>query len=399
MSKEKICILAGWLIDGSGTAAQRRMKIELENGYIRSIGKLRESLPDSINGPRAFLDFSDCTFLPALVDCHVHLAMPEACESPVFVNGSADEYHRIDQRLNQYLAMGIAAVRDGGDAQGRVQAYKSGRAGFKNHAVHLRTAGKARHRSGRYGHWIGCALPPEQTLAENVFQEKEGIDHIKIVNSGLNSLTVFGRQTRPQFDTAEMKAAIQAAGQRGFKTMVHANGEIPVKIAVEAGCDSIEHGFFMGKENLLRMADRGTFWVPTVLTMKALGNRMKRRRQPVDVVSKNLEHQIEQIQTAAKLGVRMALGTDSGSAGVGHGQAHIGEMQLLVDAGYPIEKAVQCASHHGAVLLGLPRVGLVRKDWQATFIAVKGDPSRLPESLNKIQIIFNKGKQINKNIK
>ena len=169
-----------------------------------------------------------------------------------------------------------------------------------------------------------------------------------------------------------------------------------MKIAVEAGCDSIEHGFFMGKENLLRMADRGTFWVPTAFTMKALNDRMKRRGEPVDVVQKNLAHQIEQIQTAAKLGVRVALGTDAGSVGVRHARAHIAEMQLLVEAGYPIEKAVQCASHHGAMLLGLSRVCLIRKDWQATFIAVRGDPSRLPESLNKIEIIFIKGKQINK---
>ena len=396
MGNENICILAGWLIDGSGAAAQRRIRIELENGFIRSIDKLCGSLPDSIKGDRAVLDLSDCTLLPALVDCHVHLAMPVVSETRVFANGSVDEYHRIHQRVNQYLTMGVLAVRDGGDAQGRVQAYKWGQAGFKNHPVSLCTAGEARHRPGRYGHWIGCALPPEQTLAESVFKEREGIDHIKIINSGLNSLTIFGRQTRPQFDRAEMKAAIRAAGQRGFKTMVHANGKIPVKIAVEAGCDSIEHGFFMGKENLLRMADRGTFWVPTAFTMKALNDRMKRRGEPVDVVQKNLAHQIEQIQTAAKLGVRVALGTDAGSVGVRHARAHIAEMQLLVEAGYPIEKAVQCASHHGAMLLGLSRVCLIRKDWQATFIAVRGDPSRLPESLNKIEIIFIKGKQINK---
>lgn len=388
MGNKNISILAGWLIDGSGAAAQHRMRIELANGRIRSIGKLSGDLSDYAKGDRTVLDLSDCTLLPALVDCHVHLAMPVASESSIFANGSADEYHRIHQRLNQYLAMGVVAVRDGGDAQGRVMEYKAGHAGFKNHPVRLCTAGKARHRPGRYGHLIGCVLPPEQTLAESILQEKEGIDHIKIVNSGLNSLTVFGRQTRPQFEMAELKAAIRAAGQRGFKTMVHANGIIPVKIAVEAGCDSIEHGFFMGKENLRQMADRGTFWVPTAFTMKALGDRMKQQEDPVDVVRRNLEHQIEQIQMAAELGVRVALGTDAGSAGVQHGQAHIAEMQLLVDAGYPIEKAVQCASHHGAMLLGLHRVGQVRKNWRANFIAVKGDPSQLPESLNNIKNIF-----------
>ena len=40
-------------------------------------------------------------------------------------------------------------------------------------------------------------------------------------------------------------------------------------MAAAAGVDSVEHGFFMGQENLRRMADRGTVWVPTAFTMKA----------------------------------------------------------------------------------------------------------------------------------
>jgi DNA ligase (NAD+) len=38
--------------------------------------------------------------------------------------------------------------------------------------------------------------------------------------------------------------------------MVHANGDVPVREAVEAGVDSIEHGYFMGRDNLERMAEK-----------------------------------------------------------------------------------------------------------------------------------------------
>jgi imidazolonepropionase-like amidohydrolase len=93
--------------------------------------------------------------------------------------------------------------------------------------------------------------------ADRTGKEKKGVDHIKIVNSGLNSLSCFAKETKPQFDSAELKAAVRADRQCGLKTMVHANGKMPVKIAVDAGCDSIEHGFFMGVENLHRIADRG----------------------------------------------------------------------------------------------------------------------------------------------
>ena len=62
-------------------------------------------------------------------------------------------------------------------------------------------------------------------------------------------------------------------------------------------------------------------------------------------------------------------------------------MRIFLDAGYSIEKAVRCATHNGALLMSLPRVGQLKENMPATFIAVKGDPSQLPESLNQIKII------------
>ena len=300
----------------------------------------------------------------------------------------------IRKHLNQLLATGILAVRDGGDPGGSVWRYKADPT-RKDHPVQLCVTGKAWHRPGRYGHLIGKALPADRGLVETILQENKDIDHIKIVNSGLNSLTEFAKETASQFDSADLKAAVTAARQRGFKTMVHANGKLPVKIAVDAGCDSIEHGFFMGKENMYRMAEKGTTWVPTAFTMKALGDRMKYNRADTDVVRQNLEHQIRQIQTARETGVRIALGTDAGSGGVEHGLALVEEMRVFMDSGYPIEKVVRCASHNGALLLGLPQAGQLKKNMPATFIAAKGPPSHLPESLNQIKVIYHKGKKIN----
>ena len=398
MRNETISIHAGWLIDGSGAAIQHKIYLGLKNGVIRSIRKMRRPVPDSTQPDLPVLDLSDCTLLPGLIDCHVHLAMSPIDRRSPSAGPTAEKHDlfrgRILKHLNQLLAKGVMAVRDGGDASGSVLLYKAD-SGTPDHPVHLCVAGKARHQAGRYGYLIGCALSPGRSLAETIVQEIKGVDYIKIVNSGLNSLTEFDKATAPQFDSAELKSAVRAARQHGLKTMVHANGKLPVKMAVDAGCDSIEHGFFMGKENLYRMADRGATWVPTAFTMKALGDQMKRNGTGTDVVQKDLEHQIKQIQTAREIGVRIALGTDAGSAGVAHGHAVAEEMRIFLDAGYPIEEVVQCAAHNGALLLGLPRVGQLKEEVPATFIAVKGAPSELPESLNQIKMIFCEGKQIN----
>ena len=398
MRNEIISIHAGWLIDGSGDGVQSKTRLGLENGTIQSVRKMTGPVPNSTKPDMPVLDLSGCTLLPGLIDCHVHLAMsPPARRNPsaaIAADGPGRFRGRILKHLNQLLDRGVMAVRDGGDPSNSVLLYKAN-PGTNDHPVNLCVAGKAWHRQGRYGHLIGCALPPDRTLAETILGEKKGVDHIKIVNSGLNSLSCFAQETEPQFDSAELKAAVRVARQCGLKTMVHANGKLPVKIAVDAGCDSIEHGFFMGKDNLYRIADRGATWVPTAFTMKALGDQTKRKRVDTGVVQKNLEHQIEQIQTAREIGVRIALGTDAGSAGVVHGQAVIEEMRIFLDAGYSIEKAVRCATHNGALLMSLPRVGQLKENMPATFIAVKGDPSQLPESLNQIKIICYEGKHIN----
>ena len=217
------------------------------------------------------------------------------------------------------------------------------------------------------------------------------IDHIKIVNSGLNSLNEFGRETPPQFEPKELQQAVRAAQSKQLRVMVHANGKLPVRFALEAGCHSIEHGFFMGRENLKKMAEKNITWVPTAVTMKAYDKILKTKGQDAGVVRKNLEHQLEQLCQARQLHVSVALGTDSGSPGVHHGQAVGEEMQLLMEAGYSIQEAVRCATSNGAELLGLKNSGRISAGRTANFIAARGDPSKLPGSLDNLHAVLING--------
>ena len=129
---------------------------------------------------------------------------------------------------------------------------------------------------------IGKSPGASEKLGQCICKQVRCIDHIKIVNSGLNSLVRFGNETPPQFDVMELKEAVKIGKRFGRKTMVHANGKKPVEVALKAGCHSIEHGFFMGQENLKRMAEKQIFWVPTAVTMKAyrdaFGQRIKNLR-------------------------------------------------------------------------------------------------------------------------
>ena len=193
----------------------------------------------------------------------------------------------------------------------------------------------------------------------------------------------------PQFEKEELEQVISEARRHGLPTMVHANGTLPVQLAVEAGCSSIEHGFFMGKTNMQRMADNGVVWVPTAATMKAYSDYLAKqghRSDPsfAEVSHRNLNHQLEQIGIARQMGVTLALGTDAGSPGVHHGLGVKMELELFVAAGYTVEEAIQCASSNGALLMGLSDRGQIAPGMRADFMAVRTQPDRVPECLHRI---------------
>ncbi|MFH2044246.1 MAG: amidohydrolase family protein [Pseudomonadota bacterium] len=378
---------AGWIIDGSGGPVLKNMRLGIKDGNIISIDD--SGFKDSATSKA--IDLSSCTILPPLVDSHVHLLM-SGTDDPEFREMQLDmDFDKasdiILNHISQYLSHGILAVRDGGDKNAHALQYFNECPDEKNFPVNIKIAGKAWHRAGRYGGLIGRAPDKSFSLAEAINSCPDEIDHIKIVNSGLNSLKEFGKETDPQFSVEELSDAVKIAGKLGLKVMVHANGKRPVAAAVLAGCHSIEHGFFMGEDNLKLMAEKDITWVPTACTMKAYCEHMEKGSIEYDVACMNLEHQIKQISKARELGVTIALGTDAGSIGVHHGSAVIHELGLLIAAGYLLPEAIKCATYNGAKLLGINDFGIIGKDKPASFIAVQGEPSDLPDSISSVKAV------------
>lgn len=378
---------AGWIIDGSGGPVLKDVRLGINDGKIIYIDD--SVFKDSATGKA--IDLSSCTILPPLVDSHVHLCMsgtddPQFREMQLDMNFDKAKDIILDH-ISQYLSCGVLAVRDGGDKDAHVLRYFNERPDEKYFPVIVKVAGKAWHRAGRYGGLIGRAADNNFSLAQAINNCPDEVDHIKIVNSGLNSLKEFGKETDPQFSTEELSDAVKIAGKLGLKVMVHANGQKPVAAAVLAGCHSIEHGFFMGEDNLKLMAEKNITWVPTACTMKAYSEHMEKGSIEYDVTRKNLDHQLKQISKARELGVTIALGTDAGSIGVHHGSAVIHELGLLIAAGYSLPEAVNCATFNGAKLLGINEFGIIKKDKPASFIAVKGEPSDLPDSISSIKAV------------
>jgi len=383
-------IHAGWLIDGTGGPIQKNICLWIHDGHILDISTAEKRDPN----PGLSLEYKHCTIIPPLVDSHVHLFMSETYDQKIRKNQLNSTYstakNLIREHINNYLAFGVLSVRDGGDGKAHTLRYKREVSHLKDNPFWLKVAGKALHRQGRYGRLIGRAVKEKESLAEMILFED--IDHVKIVNSGLNSLTQFGKETAPQFSINELKQIVRKARSMGLRTMVHANGKIAVNNAVLAGCDSVEHGFFMGKENLKLMADNNIIWVPTAYTMTAYAQYFKSTGMKTDVVRKNSDHQLEQLRYAAEIDLPIALGTDAGSIGVSHGEAVVEEMKIMKEAGHSISKLIKYATSTGTGLLGINEFGRVTKGMPASFLVIKGSPASLPGSIREIEVIYYKGK-------
>jgi len=392
-SNESFMVFVGWLIDGTGDPAKQHMIISVADGLVRSIRPAKQA---DMYAP-GLVNFSNCTIVPAMLDCHVHLCMSGTTDEEKRrsqLNSSYLEAEKaIEKHLLEHLWHGIVAVRDGGDYGGHNLRFKLEKLPDKRLPIHVLTPGKAWRSRGRYGRIIGRPPLEDQNLAEAIAQRSLSADHVKIVNSGVNSLSQFGKLTHPQFSEEELTAAVRRGQKIGLKAMVHANGPEPVRSALQAGCHSIEHGFFMGRENLEWMADRQVFWVPTAYSMKAYAETLGNGNVESHIAKKNLDHQLEQISQARRLDIPVVVGTDSGGLGIDHGQALTAEMRLLMEAGYPLEHAIRAATLDAAKLLGLEmELGTIKKGMPATFLVANGAPACLPETLCPPERVYIRGK-------
>ena len=384
-------ILAGWLLDGSSGPIRKKVILEMKNGRV---ARIRSATYKDL-ARSDLLDLSGCTLLPGMVDCHVHLSMSGSSDPSLRLRQLRSSYREAKQMIRNHLVSslrhGVIGLRDGGDCGAHTLRYAREFLHKDDGTPEVKVAGKAWNAPGRYGRLVGRTPYGNCSLAQSIARGPKRVHHVKIVNSGLNSLVDFGKETSPQFSLEDLKKAVFYCHTKGLKVMIHANGRNPVRDAIESGCDSIEHGFFMGKENLRKLAEKQITWVPTAFTMQAYARTLPKGGRESEVARRNLDHQLNQIRQARDFGVRVAVGTDAGSLGVHHAEAVVEEIRLLLVAGLGLGEAVQSATSTGAALLGLEeRAGRLMPGSPATFLAVGAAPKNLLDVLGSPERVYAK---------
>lgn len=263
-----------------------------------------------------------------LGDCHVHMVL----DGIYFKNAIQRHRPEVDEgwirkMLAAYRDAGVQFIRDGGDAFGvcRRAAQLA-----PDYGIDYRTPLFPIHRAGHYGGFLGrgySTFSEYRALLSEV--RKGGGDFVKLMLSGLMDFDQFGVLTESPLDSEEIRTLIAEAHDAGFAVMAHVNGAEPIRAALEAGVDSIEHGSYMDDECLHLLAESKTVWVPTAVT---IGNLRGSGRYDADAVVRILERQLQNVRTAFAYGATIALGSDAGAWQVPHVQGLSDEHRLLRQA-------------------------------------------------------------------
>jgi imidazolonepropionase-like amidohydrolase len=400
-------LMGGTLIDGTGAPPLRDAAVLVNDGRIEAVGPRHgRSWPENAE----MIDITGMTLLPGLIDCHDHLADHSYALAHRW---RLDEPHstrhlRTATVLQQTLATGYTAVRDAAGLD----------AGFKRAmeegllqgprvllAVNIISPiGGIGDRISPSGHT--CCVPADPSLPEGVANGIDGVRTVvrTMVRAGADVIkcaTTGGASSRPghgpkdpAFTLEEMRALVDEAHTLGRRVMCHALGGPGLRIAIEAGVDSIEHGCYLDEDPELipMMAEKGIFFVPT-FTVYVFHREVSPPH--VRVRGRDLQpHHIDSLHKALEAGIKVVAGTDAG----GH-MHHINarELQYLMEAGMSPMQALQAATGWAAECLGLEHeIGTVQPGKLADLVVVDGDPLRditVLQDVQRIKLVFKEGQR------
>lgn len=399
-------VKAGRLIDVVGGRVLEKQIILIEGERIKAVGSESSLL---IPSNATVIDLSNATVMPGFIDCHTHITsqienygIDLFRRSPIDVAVTAHIFAR------RTLDAGFTTVRDVGSGEFIDVALKKAISAGKIVGPRLFVAGHGLSATGGHGDlsgfspylkfdgFSGVVDGVDEIRKKIRWNIKYGADHIKFTATA-GVLSEEESVGAPQFSMEEMKAIVEETRMWGKKVAAHAHGAEGIKMAVQAGVASIEHGSLLDDEGIALMKKNGTYLVPTVFAGDAVEKYGKQYGLPEKLIEKARSinsKKRESYRKAIKAGVKIAYGTDAGV--FPHGMNGV-DFKLLVELGMTPMQAIQSATIAAAELLDhTADIGSVQTGRFADLVAVKADPLKDMSVLEQITFVM-KGGVVHKN--
>lgn len=208
------------------------------------------------------------------------------------------------------------------------------------------------------------------------------------------------RAGRPDTDPREqvyteqqIRVIVQEAGKRGVPVMIHAHGDEGSRAAVLAGAKSIEHGTFLSDETLNLMKEKGTYLVPTFITLEDLTQPGGDYVGPVlELRGKFMMPQAEKVfKKAHSLGIKIVTGADNSYTANTTSRISL-ECAHYVRMGMSNFEAIRSATVLAAELLGVDKTtGRIDKGFDADLILLAGNPLQEIRYLQDALLVMSNG--------
>lgn len=399
---ETVAIKAGRLIVDAAKPALGPSTVIVEDGRIVAVQPIDRPIPAGVR----VIDQSARTVLPGLIDAHVHLTGQP--DQPFWREATDSDEKAVAVGLYNArvtLKAGFTTVRDAGAAGLTGYAVRDAIRDGMFPGPRILAAGSALSIVGGHGDVSGFRPEVNAALsggsvctgavecAAKVRRASQlGSDVIKITATG-GVLSQQGRGLGQHFTDEEMKAIVDTAASLGLKVMAHAHGARGVEAAARAGVASIDHGTFADEAAVKVMAAKGSWYVPTLMALVGIEERLgKGVYTPVveQKIRETLAVRGKALAAAVKAGVKIAYGTDS--AVYAHGRNGEEGAEMVKYGGMTPRAVLVSATSGAAELLGVSaETGTIAPGKSADLIAVDGDPLADAGELAKVKWVMARG--------
>ncbi|TPG12613.1 metal-dependent hydrolase family protein [Sphingomonas oligophenolica] len=195
-----------------------------------------------------------------------------------------------------------------------------------------------------------------------------------------------GEPSRATFSQAEMTAAVAAAHDAGRTVAVHTSTPEGMRRAIDAGADTIEHGYGGTPEIFRAMHDHGTTLCPTLAAADATARYAG--WSGADPAPTGVATSRTAFAAALAAHVQLCVGGDVGV--FPHGE-NAREIALMVAAGMPAPQAMIAATSGNAHAFHLTDRGTIKPGLLADLVGLAGDPTRDVAATTAVRFVMKGG--------
>ena len=265
---------------------------------------------------------------PGLIDCHAHPFLADTNIARLKDVPPTLMTARAVNIMKRMLMRGFTTIRDaGGGDFGIKAAVEEGEIAGPRMFI----AGRALSQTGGHGDFRSLtdetdacqctnALAYTGMVADGVDgcrkavreQLRKGADQIKIfVSGGVSS--PHDPLECDQYSREEIRVIVEEATRRHTYVMAHAYQASAIKIALEEGVRTIEHGNLIDEEAAKLAASKGAYMVPTLVTYTVLEEEGRKNGWSEAMLEKLRivkDAGLSSIEICRRAGVKLGLGTD-----------------------------------------------------------------------------------------